>query len=88
MAAMLGKRSRPRKGEEKPAMAGLNTAAIPGLTSSRLDRDGFDELAAKVRSKQVTAHAAAIEAGYCRKPGPIRRSTLPSGIAAARLGVW
>jgi hypothetical protein len=69
MAAKLGKRGRPRKGEEKPANGrikyGSNSRAH---ILARLDRDGFDELAAKVRSEQVTAHAAAIEAGYCRKP--------------------
>ena len=35
---------------------------------TRLDRDGLDELAAKVRSKELSAHAAAIKAGFRRKP--------------------
>ncbi|MBV8737677.1 MAG: hypothetical protein JO007_10535, partial [Alphaproteobacteria bacterium] len=37
-----------------------------GYTLARLDRDGHTDLAAKVRSREISAHAAAIEAGFRR----------------------
>lgn len=43
-----------------------NSAAY---TAARLDRDGHSDLAAKVRAKEISANAAAIEAGF-RKPRP------------------
>jgi hypothetical protein len=35
---------------------------------ARLDRDGFDELASAVRAETMSANAAAIEAGFRKKP--------------------
>jgi hypothetical protein len=35
---------------------------------ARLDRDQRDELAAKVRAGEMSANAAAIEAGFRKKP--------------------
>jgi hypothetical protein len=40
-------------------------------TLARLERDGFADLAAQVRSGDKSAHAAAIEAGFRRKPTPL-----------------
>jgi|HubBroStandDraft_4_1064222.scaffolds.fasta_scaffold05822_9 hypothetical protein len=49
---------------------------------ARLDRDRQD-LAARVRNRELTANAAAIEAGF-RKP----QLTLPDNLAAALLRRW
>lgn len=40
---------------------------------ARLDRDGFIDLAAKVRSNKLSAHAAAVEAGFRKKLSPIEQ---------------
>jgi hypothetical protein len=70
-AVKLGKRGRPKKGEEK----GCNTTLKRGTAHhwlARLDRDGLDELASKVRSKELSANAAAEKAGYRKRPTPLQ----------------
>jgi hypothetical protein len=76
IAVKLGKRGRPKKGQEK----GGDSTFFEGVTKNtkahwlaRLDRDGHDELAAKVRSGEMKANAAAIEAGFRKKLTPIER---------------
>lgn len=39
---------------------------------ARLDRDGFTDLAARVRSREISAHAAAIEAGFRKLPTSLK----------------
>ena len=41
--------------------------------TARLDRDGFTELAAKVRAKEMSARAAGIEAGFIKPLTPLYR---------------
>jgi hypothetical protein len=65
----LGKRGRPKKGEEKR----VNNTLVRGSTNrayiiARLDRDGLTDLAARVRRKEISAHAAAIAAGWRKAP--------------------
>jgi hypothetical protein len=40
---------------------------------ARLDRDGFTELAAKVRAGEMSAHAAAVAVGWRTKPSKYLR---------------
>jgi hypothetical protein len=65
----LGKKGRPKKGEGKGdndvTFSGRGNSAI--YTLARLDRDRPD-LAAQVRSGRLSANAAAIEAGFRKKP--------------------
>jgi hypothetical protein len=72
-AVKLGRRGRPKKGEEKGDVVTLkgrgNSSAY---ILARLDRDGRDELAAKVRSKELSANAAAKKAGYRKRPTPLQ----------------
>jgi hypothetical protein len=62
-------RSRPqnRVGNAKSISAGGSTRAY---TLARLDRDGFTDLAAKVRAKELSANAAAQAAGFRKKLTP------------------
>jgi len=69
---------------------GSNTTRLIGrgraYTLARLDRDGLDELAERVRSGELSANAAAIEAGW-RKPSTpfdIVLKQLPKLTAAER----
>jgi hypothetical protein len=75
----LGKRGRPKKGEEKGAdgtlKRGRNSSAY---ILARLDRDGHAELAAKVRAGKLSANAAA---RALRPPPPL--STEPRKGASA-----
>jgi hypothetical protein len=69
-AVKLGKQGRPKKGEEK----GCNTTLKRGTAAhwlARLDRDGLTELAAKVRSGEMSANAAAIEVEYRKRRTPL-----------------
>jgi hypothetical protein len=74
-AVKLGRRGRPKwieqVGSEKPC----NTRLKYGTADywlARLDRDGLEELAAKVRSKKLSANAAAEKAGYRKRPTPLQ----------------
>jgi hypothetical protein len=40
---------------------------------ARLERDCFDQLAAKVRAGTLSANAAALEAGFRKKPTPFEQ---------------
>ena len=40
---------------------------------ARLERDGFTDLAAKVRAGELSAHAAAIEVGFRKKLSPLEQ---------------
>lgn len=71
---VLGKRGRPKKGEGK----GDNITFSRGTTGrayilARLDRDRPD-LAEKVRAKKLSANAAAIEAGFRKRPSPFEQA--------------
>jgi hypothetical protein len=69
---MLGKHGGPQVG-----VTNLPSPSAKGTTRSyilaRLDRDGFAELAAQVRAKQISANAAAIKAGFRQKPTPFEQ---------------
>jgi hypothetical protein len=65
---MLGKRGRPKKGEEKGAISTLKRGSTSRTyTIGRLERDGHVELAAKVRAGKISARAAATMAAQNRK---------------------
>ena len=73
-AVKLGKQGRPKKDKEK----GDNITFKERGTSrayilARLDRDGFTELAAKVRDGETSANAAAIQAGFRKRLNPFER---------------
>jgi len=63
----LGKHGRPKKGEEKGdnniTFSERGTSAA--YTLARLDRDGYVELAARVRSGRLSANAPAICCAVC-----------------------
>jgi hypothetical protein len=65
-AITLGKRGRPKKGEEKHGNAILKPGTHRAYILARLDRDR-SPLAAKVRSGELSANAAAIKAGFRKK---------------------
>jgi hypothetical protein len=65
-AIQLGKWGRPKKGEEKGRIATLSSRGRAYILA-RLDRDRPD-LAARVRAHELSANAAAIEAGFRKKP--------------------
>lgn len=76
---VLGKHGGDRKSEAVKEQGGIatlkpNQKNTKAHILARLDRDGHAELAAKVRSGEMSANAAAIEADY-RKPrlAPIER---------------
>jgi hypothetical protein len=73
-AIVLGRRGRPKKGEGKGAdgtlKRGSNSSAY---LLARLDRDGHAALAAKVRAGQLSANAAAVEAGFRKQATPLER---------------
>lgn len=55
---------------------GSNTTLIgrgAEYIAARLERDGLDDLATKVRSGEMSAHAAAIEAGFRKKLTPFEQ---------------
>lgn len=69
----LGAQGRPKKGEEKGANSTLKNR---GSTSrayilARLDRDGLNDLAARVRAGELSASAAAHAAGWRKPPSAI-----------------
>lgn len=68
-AVKLGKRGRPRN-EDKGGITTLkpNQKNTAGHVLARLDRDGFADLASAVRSRDMSANAAAIKAGFRKKP--------------------
>ena len=69
VAVKLGKRGRPKKGEEKGDNVTLNGRGNSrAYTLARLDRDEHTELAGKVRSGEMSANAAAIQMGYRKRP--------------------
>ena len=63
-AIVLGKRGRPRKGEEKTSNRKIKGGTNIAYTLARLDRDRPD-LAERVRAGRLSANAAAVAAG-CR----------------------
>lgn len=72
-AQKLGKRGGDRRSEKARADQPSNRNLIKGGTNrayilARLDRDGHVELAAKVRAGNLSANAAANEAGFRKKP--------------------
>lgn len=68
-AIKLGKRGRPRNGEKKGDNVTLKERGNSRIyILARLDRDGKTDLAAKVRDGELSANAAAIEAGFRKKP--------------------
>jgi transposase len=71
-AIKLGKRGRPKKGEEKGCNATLKRGTAAHWLA-RLDRDGHAELAAQVRAGAISANKAAIEAGFRKQPTPLER---------------
>jgi hypothetical protein len=71
-AVELGKRGRPKKGEEKGCNATLKRGTAAHWLA-RLDRDGHTELAAKVRAGKLSANAAAIEAGFRKQTTALER---------------
>ena len=77
----LGKQGRPKKGEEKGGNAtfSLSQRNTKAHILARLDRDGYGELAAKVRAGELSANAAAVEAGFRKQRTPIEiiRKLLP-----------
>ena len=62
-AVVLGQRGRPRKGEGKISNRRIKGGTNIAYTLARLDRDRPD-LAERVRAGQLSANAAAIEAGW------------------------
>lgn len=61
---ILKERGRPKKGEEKGVDNTINRSSTGReYILGRLDRDGFPELAAKVRAHKMSARAAALAAG-------------------------
>lgn len=65
---ILGKRGRPKKGEEKSEHAHLKGCGSVERILARLDRDNKTELANKVRIGEISANAAAIKAGIRKNP--------------------
>lgn len=73
-AQELGKRGAgPGRGKKKQLV--IPSVSSGGMTRAyilaRLDRDGFTELAAKVRAKELSADAAAKIAGIRKKQSPV-----------------
>jgi hypothetical protein len=69
-AVKLGKHGGDRKSEKLKDQVGIARLKSNGSierTLARLDRDGFTALAAKVRAGELSANAAAIQAGYRKK---------------------
>jgi len=70
-AVLLGKHGRPKKGEEKADNVSFsNFGNSRAYILARLDRDRPD-LADKVVAGELSANAAAIEAGFKKKPSPL-----------------
>lgn len=67
---VLGKQGRPKKGEEKASNRRIKYGDNPEYILARLDKERLNELAAKVRSGKISAHAAAIEAKLFTKRSP------------------
>ena len=68
-AQELGKRGRPKKGEEKGDNVTLKERGNSrAYILARLDRDGLTDLAARVRAGELSANAAATQAGWRKKP--------------------
>jgi hypothetical protein len=65
-AVHLGKRGRPRKGEERKGTEIPLRGGNPTYIIARLDRDR-PELAARVRTGDLTAYAAARQAGIAKR---------------------
>src|SRR4051812_21966437 len=78
-AAVLGGHGGDRRSEKVREDQGDNVTLIAkrgnaaSYTLARLDRDGLDDLASKVRSKELSAHAAAIEAGWRKRLTPFEQ---------------
>jgi hypothetical protein len=74
-AIVLGKRGRPRKGEEKVYSINLKSKGGTRRTYilARLDRDGQAELAMMVRAGVISASKAAKEAGYRKELTPFEK---------------
>jgi hypothetical protein len=69
----LGKQGGDRRSEKARADQGSDTTLKQvgrgrAYVLARLDRDGHAALAAKVRAGELSANAAAIEAGFCKAP--------------------
>lgn len=77
-AVRLGQQGGDRRSEKARADQGSNTTLKqPGrgraYILARLDRDGYAELAAKVRASEMSANAAAIEAEFRKLPNPLKQ---------------
>jgi hypothetical protein len=68
-------RCRPHVRTAIPGCAGARVGKAPpnarAYILARLDRDGYTELAAKVRAGTMSANAAAIEAGFRKQSTPL-----------------
>jgi len=74
-AIKLARQGRPKKGEEKGGVATFSASQrnTKAHILARLERDGHDELAAKVRSDEMSANAAAHQIGYRKKLPPLEK---------------
>lgn len=73
-AVALGKRGRPKKGEGKLRNTNFKSGSdTRAYILARLERDGHDELATKVRAGELSANAAAIVIGYRKASTPLER---------------
>jgi hypothetical protein len=67
-AIELGKRGRPKKGEEKGAGGTLKRGTNSrSYILARLARDGYTDLAGQVRNNEISAKAAAEQVGYRKR---------------------
>lgn len=87
-AVKLGKHGGDRRSEKAKDQA-CNTSLKPGTRDhwlERLRRDGFAELADRVDSRQMSANAAALQAGYRTKLSPLEAALklIPKLTAAER----
>ena len=72
---VLGSHGGDRRSEQAKDQA-CNTSLKYGTAKywcARLDRDGLTDLAAKVRAGELSANAAAIEAGFRKQPSPFQQ---------------
>jgi hypothetical protein len=77
---VLGQHGGDRKSEQAKDQVGNTKLISAGGTTrdyilARLDRDGHDELATKVRAGKLSANAAAIEAGFRKQQTPMDHAT-------------
>lgn len=73
---------RPRKGEVRVKKQNHRVGSSYGYILARLARDGRRDLLEGIRSRKISAYAAGVEAGYCKRPEP--RGTGSENQARAR----